>query len=164
MSVSSSARKGHGTGDSMISPADRKSAEDLLELLGAGGGGHFTVHGIGGKTVDLSPSLAMVIERAAALVATGAEVAMLPQEEELTSQQAADLVGVSRQYLVRLLERGDIPSAKIGKHRRVRAGDLAAYCLRRDEGRRAALAAITEQAQLDGGYETPAQFGPRRKH
>ena len=163
MSVSLSARKGHGTGDRMISPADRKSAEDLLELLG-GGEGHFTVHGKGGKTVDLSPSLAMVIERAAALVATGADVAMLPQEEELTSQQAADLVGVSRQYLVRLLERGDIPSAKIGKHRRVRAGDLAAYRLRRDEGRRAALAAITEQAQLDGGYETSAQFGPRRKH
>jgi len=65
--------------------------------------------------------------------------------------------------MVRLLERGDIPSNKVGTHRRVRAEDLATYHLHRDEGRSAALAAMIDQAEANGGYDVPATFGPRRR-
>ena len=94
---------------------------------------------------------------------TGADVTVLARNEELTSQQAADFLNVSRQYMVRLLERGDIASTKVGTHRRVRAEDLAHYRHRRDEGRAAALADMADQAQAAGGYDEPAAFGPRRK-
>ncbi len=112
--------------------------------------------------MDLSPSLLKVLETAAGMVATGAGVAVLARDEELTSQKAADLLNVSRQYMVRLLERGDIASTKVGTHRRVRPGDLAAYRRRRDAGRAAALSAMADQAQAMGGYDQPATFGPRR--
>jgi excisionase family DNA binding protein len=87
----------------------------------------------------------------------------LARNEELTSQQAADFLNVSRQYMVRLLDRGDIASTKVGTHRRVRAEDLAHYRYRRDEGRAAALAEMADQAQAVGGYEGLATFGPRRR-
>jgi len=145
-----------------ISTADRQTAARLSALLREDGGARFTVSGRAGKSVDLSPSLLNVLEIAAEMVASGTDVSVLARDEVLTSQQVADVLNVSRQYVVRLLDRGDIPSAKVGTHRRVRAGDLAMYRQRRDEARSAALAAITAQAEADGGYDTPATFGPRR--
>lgn len=97
------------------------------------------------------------------MIAMGAAVTVVPQNEELTSEQAADFLNVSRQYVVRLLERGDIASTKIGAHRRIRAVDLANYRHLRDEGRAAALANMADQAQVGGGYDEPAAFGPRRR-
>jgi len=133
-------------------------------LLRQGGGRiRLTVRSETGESVELLPSLANVLETAAGMVAGGSGVAVLARNEELTSQQAADLLNVSRQYLVRLLERGDIASTKVGTHRRVRAEDLAIYRQRRDEGRNAALADMADQAQRSGGYDMAAKFGPRRR-
>jgi excisionase family DNA binding protein len=103
-----------------------------------------------------------VLEKAAGMLAIGVEVSLLAADTALSSQQAADMLDVSRQYMVRLLDRGDLPSTKIGTHRRVKASDLAAYRQRRDEGRLAALDELASQAQASGGYDAPAQFGPRR--
>jgi excisionase family DNA binding protein len=143
---------------------DRQTAARLSAFLLHQGVGRarFAVSTDSGESVDLSPSLLKVLETAAGMVATGAGVAVLARDEELTSQKAADLLNVSRQYMVRLLERGDIASTKVGTHRRVRAGDLAAYRRRRDEGRATALSAMADQAQATGGYDQPATFGPRR--
>jgi excisionase family DNA binding protein len=147
------------------STADRQGAARLSALLlgRRGGSVRFTVSSDTGETVDLSPSLLTILEAAAGMVADGAGVAVLAEDQELTSQQAADLLNVSRQYLVRLLERGDIPSTKVGAHRRVRAADLVRYCERRDEGRRAALAEMADQGQAGGAYDAPPAFGPRRR-
>jgi excisionase family DNA binding protein len=145
--------------------ADRQAASRLSALLVGRGSGpvRFTLSNEAGESVDLSSPLLDVLQAAAGMVASGAGVALLAREEELTSQQAADVLNVSRQYMVRLLERGDLPSTKVGAHRRVRAGDLATYRERRDEGRRAALAAMADQAQASGGYDAPATPGPRRR-
>jgi excisionase family DNA binding protein len=116
-----------------------------------------------GESVELSPALLAALETAAGLVAQGAGVTLMARDEDLTTQQAADLLNVSRQYLVRLLDRGDIASHKTGAHRRVRAVDLAAYRESRDQARRTALAEMTAEAQQDGGYDSPAEFGPRRR-
>jgi excisionase family DNA binding protein len=147
------------------SAADRKTAARLSALLLHQGGVRvrFTVSNEAGESVDLSPSLLKVLETAAGMVASGAGVAVLARDEELTSQQAADILNVSRQYMVRLLERGDIASTKVGTHRRVRAEDLAIYLQRRDEGRGAALADMADQAQASGGYDAVATLGPRRR-
>jgi excisionase family DNA binding protein len=117
----------------------------------------------GGESVDLSPSLLNVLKAAAGMIAGGADVAVLARTAELTSQQAADFLNVSRQYVVRLLERGDIASTKVGTHRRVRAEDLASYRQRRNQGRSTALAEMADQVQKDGGYDEQATFGPRRR-
>jgi len=87
-------------------------------------------------------------------LAIGNAVKVVPVHAELTSQEAADLLNVSRPHLVKMLEEGAIPFTKTGRHRRIRFSDLMAFKQRRDEESQKAMEALAQQAQeLGMGYD-----------
>lgn len=83
----------------------------------------------------------------------GNAVTLIPLHAELTTQEAANLMNISRPYLNKLLDRGDIPHHKVGTHRRIRFEDLERFRGRSEVERRKALEELAAQAQeLGAGY------------
>lgn len=106
-----------------------------------------------GAEIEIPRSASRLIARLLQQMAAGNAVAVLPVHAELTTQEAADFLNVSRPYLVRLLEEGKLTFHKVGTHRRVRLANLVAFRTEFESGREKALAELAEQAQaLKLGY------------
>jgi len=108
--------------------------------------------------IELPDQLHAVLVQVAEALNQGLAVSVIPQSARLTTQQAADYLGVSRPTLVRLLERGEIPMTKPGRHRYVQLQDLVTYREAMRDRRRDILDAMTREAEDLGLYE--ATDGP----
>ena len=86
-------------------------------------------------------------------MAQGHAISLVPMHAELTTQQAADAINVSRPFLVKLLETGALPHRKVGTHRRVRFDDLMRYKHTIDAQRLEALRKLTDESEKLGLYD-----------
>jgi len=80
----------------------------------------------------------------------GKAISIIPEHQQLTTQRAADILGVSRPFLVRLVENGDIPFHMVGSHRRIYLRDLLEYKKRRDAARHEAINDMA-RVEMDAG-------------
>lgn len=123
-----------------------------------------------GEQVPLPAEVYRVLRQVVEVMRQGKATLVAPQGLLLTTQEAADFLGVSRPTLVKLLEDGAIPFEKPNRHRRVRLQDLLDFRARRQEQQRAALNQLTEEASELGLYEgSPSDYAPalksaRRRH
>lgn len=113
-----------------------------------------------GERLELPDSMYEVLRQVADALSSGMGVTVAPLSALLTTQEAADYLGISRPTLVRILERGEIPMEKPGRHRLVRLEDLVGYQDRMREQRRAALGQMVADAEDDGLYSKTDRPAP----
>jgi excisionase family DNA binding protein len=154
----------------VLPPADTGAMLDLS---------HFLQHvsaptallGPDGQSVPVPAEALQVLRRVVASMQAGKAITIAPLDQRLTTQEAANFLGISRPTLVKLLEQGEIsyerPAA--GRHRRVRLNDVLDYQRRKRADRRATLDELTEQAAEAGLYDgvpdyTEALNAARKRH
>jgi len=94
-----------------------------------------------------APRLAELLEDVLIHWAAGRAVQVIPLTEEISTQQAADLLGVSRPYLVKLVESGELPHRKVGPRRRLHLEDVLSYRTQLEAVRRDAMQALADDLQ-----------------
>jgi DNA binding domain, excisionase family len=131
------------------SEQERKLIETFARALDSVPANHAQIT-VDGKTID---SLAVpkpvfeVLKLVADQMAKGRAISVVPTKMLVTTQQAAELLGSSRQHVVKLLTDGEIAYERVGTHRRIRIEDLMAYKQRRQSTRDDALRRLSEQAE-----------------
>lgn len=109
--------------------------------------------GADGERMQLPNSVFRLLKEIARNMQLGRAIVLIPESRPLTTQRAADLLGVSRPHLIKLLEAGELPYHKAGSHRRIYLKDVAVYQKRRDAERKAALDRIAREAFESGLYD-----------
>lgn len=134
---------------------------DLLEAIRAllESDGRVALLSDAGQPLELPERLRAVLRDVVEAMHRGQAITLAPVGQRLTTQEAADLLGVSRPTLIKLLEAGKIPYETPGRHRRVRLSDLLTYQAVRREEQRQILQGLTQEAQDAGLYdETPETY------
>jgi excisionase family DNA binding protein len=106
-----------------------------------------------GSTLTLPKAATRLLQHLLTEMGQGNAVTLIPVHAELTTQEAADYLNVSRPFLIRMLEEGKIPFRMVGTHRRVKFSDLAAFVKKAEQERSVAMNELAAQAQeLGMGY------------
>jgi excisionase family DNA binding protein len=144
------ARQGDGDAE-LAQRAARRIGEYLTTHPGAD---PVTINGelAGDDALIVPREAAVLLAQVLGYLASGEGVTIMPESAELTTQQAAEFLNVSRPYLIKLLETGKIPFRLVGTHRRVKFRDLREYKNRDDLERRRAADDLTGLSQELGLY------------
>ena len=106
------------------------------------------------RPIDLPAGAVDLLMHVLKTMAAGQGVMVIPEHVELTTAQAADILNVSRPFLIKLLDLKEIPHRSVGRHRRIRVEDVMAYKNAIDRERDQALERLTREAQAhDMGYD-----------
>lgn len=134
----------------LISNRDRSEIEQIYEAFRQGSA---KLVGADGNSRLLPESLGLFLAELIGQLSRGKSVTIVRNQATLTTLEAANTLGVSRQFLVNLLERGEIAFHMVGTHRRIYAQDLLVYKAARDKGRHKSLCELAVAEAKDGLYE-----------
>lgn len=137
----------------LVPDQEAGTAKELDDMLSRAQGEAVLRDPSGNREFRLPHSVYRALEQVLHEMARGNAVQVLPVEAELSTQQAADLLNVSRPHLVKLLERGELPYHHVGTHRRIVLEDLLVYKEGRDRQRLEALDEITRASDDLGLYD-----------
>ena len=116
--------------------------EDSVKIVGAKG-----------RRAELPRAIAGLLDEILKNMQAGKAVSIVPEHQQLTTQRAANILGVSRPFMVRLLEEGELTFHMVGSHRRVNLKDLLAYKKRRDEERHDSINRMARMEMEAGTYD-----------
>ncbi len=135
--------------DPIAAPADDRALSEVEGRLSQGPIQLIDAHG---DALSLPEELRDLLLRGVHELRRGNRVSLLSFGRLLTTQQAAELLGMSRPYLIRLLERDEVPYEMVGTHRRLRLDDVLAYRRERSSRRRESLRELSRDADDLGIY------------
>ena len=133
-----------------IAPLDAANLRDIGRVLQRG---PTKLVGPKGQHAVVPQPLYALLKDIVKSLADGKSLVLLPEEKQLTTQQAGELLGMSRPYLIRLLDAGEMPYYVVGKHRRIALRDVLAYAKRRAAAQKSALGKMARDAYQAGLYE-----------
>jgi excisionase family DNA binding protein len=139
-----------------ISEHDRELLEKISEVIN--GNERPVLLGREGAHIQFPEPVFHVLTKAVRMMVSGQAVMLLSENEEFTTQAAANHLGMSRPHLIKLLEAGKIPFHHVGTHRRIYLKDLQAYENQRDAQRRKALDALADKV-VEAGLDSADYTG-----
>jgi len=134
------------------SPASDRDEQGLKELYESIRRGKAKLVGLNGEARPLPDSLHSFLAELAGLLNEGKSAYIIQDQAKFTTVEAAAMLGVSRQFLINLLESNEIPYHMVGTHRRVYAQDLVQYKAKRDERRKKVLGELARAEADEGLY------------
>src|SRR5215472_8002978 len=130
---------------------ERDQVRDLERMLGREAPALVSASG---ERVVLPPTVYEVLRRVVELMAEGKAVTLVPDNQVLTTQRAANLLGMSRPFFIKLLETGTMAHHRVGNQRRVYLRDVLEFARKRDEQRQAFEAGLYDRNVMpDGGHD-----------
>ncbi|HEX3785903.1 MAG TPA: helix-turn-helix domain-containing protein [Pseudonocardiaceae bacterium] len=143
----------------VLPPDDDDGLAGLTRVLAVSSSGdHASLVGPDGTTVALPEPVYRVLQGVVAAMAQGLAITVAPHNTLLTTQEAADLLGMSRPTLIKIAESGELPFILRGRHRRIQLTDALDYQDRMRVQRRDTLTKMMRDSEESGGYE--ATSGP----
>jgi excisionase family DNA binding protein len=143
--------------EAVVSPVDIPPNEqsEIIELYRNAllSGSHASLVSPSGKSLNIPKPVYRLLVQILKDLSEGSSVAILQERQGLTTVQASRLLGVSRQFFVNLLDKGEIPHHMVGTHRRVYIKDLMAFKCRRDRARHAVLNQMVQSELEAGAYD-----------
>lgn len=136
----------------VLNPSASETAQ-LRELRQLVKQGSVNVVGAKGRKVQLPRPVVGLLDEILKNLQAGKAVSIVPEHQELTTQRAANMLGVSRPFMVRLLEEDELPFHMVGSHRRVYLKDVLAYKATRDKERHSSIVRMARMEKKAGTYD-----------
>lgn len=144
------------TSGPQLSAEDRELLEKLEDVIN--GDERPVLLGREGAHIQFPEPLFHVLTKAVRMMASGQAVMLLSENEEFTTQAAANHLGMSRPHLIKLLDQGEIDFHHVGTHRRIYLKDLKDFETKRDRDRREALDALADKV-IEAGLDSADYTG-----